>query len=101
MRRTGRTRFTTRLASATHKWLTPRLELARDLRPGVTRLDEPPASQAERPPSVGIAQERDHRVGKARWIVGSDEVPAGDEGKTFGADRRGDHGLAHGERLED
>ena len=77
-----------------------RLEQARDLRPGIVRVDKRTARIAERAAPRGIAKQPDDCLSEIVGGVGGEKMPSRFERKPFGADTGRHDGFAHRQRLE-
>jgi hypothetical protein len=77
-----------------------RLELARDLGPGIVGFDERAAGVAEQAAARRVAQQPDRRVGEFVRCVGGEEMASRFEREAFRADTGRHDGLRHRKRFE-
>src|SRR5262249_33001445 len=83
------------------RFLQVRFQLPRHLSPGIARLDESTARQAQPVARIGIFQELYDRAAELSRVVRLEEVLAVNQRESFGADGGRDDGLGHRQRLED
>src|SRR5215472_12977158 len=68
--------------------------------PGIALLHQPPAGGAERTTPHAIPEQRQRLTGERRGLIGQDNLAVGDKPEAFGPHRGREHGLAHGQSLE-